>query len=115
MDTATLLALAGAVNRLVAVLKPSVANLKLPDKTYDIVLQLIAIAAGILLAFITSANIIPAALNVSSLIGTIITGALIGLGSDILNGVLAFLYTGQSSVKVNTGGPTTVVPPPDSQ
>ena len=114
MDTATLLALTGAVNRLVSVLKPSIANLKLPDKTYDIVLQLIAIAAGIILAFITNANIIPAALNVSSLLGTIITGALIGLGSDILNAVLAFLYTGQNPIKVGTGGPTTVVVPPSN-
>ena len=130
MDASVFLALAGAVNRLVSALKPRIGQLGLrfgwSDDVYDVVLQLIAIVAGIILALTTSANVIPASLNASSLIGMIITGVLIGLGSDVLNAVIEFLYKpagpGPGGTLVAAGGPTVVapgaptvvVPPPDS-
>jgi hypothetical protein len=113
MDNASqLLALAAAVNRLVAFLKPYVGKLGLSDKVYDVTLQLIAVLAGIFLVYINKASAVPSAINVSSPVGLIFTGALVGLGSDVLNAVLDFLYAGQKAPLVGTGGPTVVVPPP---
>jgi hypothetical protein len=117
MDASAFLALAGAVNRLVSVLKPTVGRLGLSDRAYDIALQLIAIVAGVILAFVAGgANVIPASLNVSPTIGVIITGVLVGLGSDVLNAVLEFLYAGQKAQGVPVvaaGGPTVIVPSPE--
>lgn len=98
MDFSVPLALAAAVNRLMAIIKPYISNFgkanNWSNQVYDLVLQIIAILIGVVGAFaLGGVNVLPATLNVSDTVGVIVTGVLVGLGSDLLNGVLAFLYT----------------------
>jgi hypothetical protein len=122
MDATAFLALAGSVNRLISIIKPKLGEFGKSrgwsDNFYNIVLEIIAIIAGIFLAFASQANLVPTPLNISSGIGMIITGIVIGLGSDTLNAVLDFLYSGKKPLVdtggapvVGTGGPTVVIPP----
>jgi hypothetical protein len=112
MDATSFLVLAGSVNRLVEVLKPSIKNattkFQWSDDAYAASVQFVAIVLGILIAFVAGGvNLLPAVLPVSATVGTIVTGIVIGLGSDAVNLVIDFLYSYQRPTVPPTSTPTT--------
>jgi hypothetical protein len=97
MDAQGFLALAAGVRQVVEGLKPGLTNLSKrfgwSDGAYDALIQSVAMALGVVLAFVTHANLLPVSLTDNAIIGQAVTGIVIGLGSDVVNLVITFLYS----------------------
>jgi hypothetical protein len=96
MDFTIYFTLAAAVNRTVEVIKPLVKRYNFEQNVYDALIQLIAIALGILVVSVAKVNIVNAFFPVvPEYLAFLVTGALVGLGADVLNGVIDLLYSWQ--------------------
>lgn len=100
MDATSFLVLAGSVNRLVEALKPSLTNVSKKfgwsDNAYDALVQTVSVLLGVIIAFVAGgANLFPASLPFPQWFEVAGTGIVIGLGADIVNLVIDFLYSYQ--------------------
>ena len=98
MDATTFLVLAGSVNRLVEVLKPSIKNTQTrfgwTDDAYVALVQFVSVLLGVVIAFVAGgANLFPAYEAIPQWLGVVGTGLIIGLGADAVNLVIDFLYS----------------------
>jgi hypothetical protein len=105
MDFSVVLAASAAVNRFIEAVKPFVRKLNVSVEVQDSVLVVIQVAAGIALALMGQLNLLIGVPTIPPLVAVILTGAVLGLGADIVNVVVDFLYgwkanvTGTSSSK----------------
>lgn len=98
METGTLLAAAAAVNRFVEVVKPAVREV-VPEAYQKAALVALALAAGLLVAWVGRLNVIGDALSLPSWIEIVLTGALVGAGADALNAVIDLLYSWRDQLR----------------
>jgi len=97
-DPAPYLAIAGAVNRFVEVLKPLIRNLpvELEDKAYEAVVQLVAVLLGIVLVSLAPGlNLFISIPSLPPVLGVVFTGAVVGLGAEAIDAVIDLLYSWQ--------------------
>lgn len=89
-----------AVNRFVEALKPYIDKLGLADNTRKGVLILIAVLSGILIALLSNGaiNLFAVIYAMPTLLGQILTGIIIGFGSDIVNAFITLLYGARDRV-----------------
>lgn len=83
-----------AVNRFVDVVKPSVRKFKISTEAQDVVLKVFAVLIGVMatLASNGALNLFTDIPRITPLFGAILTGALIGLGSEVVHGFIDLLY-----------------------
>lgn len=105
----TILAAAVAVNRFIEAIKPGLEK-ALPKDWYEGIVRLVACLAGILVAFVAGGlNIVPESLHVPQVAAVVLTGILIGLGSDAVNWFMDLLYGWQTKVTAKSVGNSDVV------
>lgn len=92
-DIAILLAAAAAVNRLVELIKPAVDLLELEPHKRKALLVGISITVGVGLALSGDLTLLADAVRLPTWLDAVLTGALIGLGADAVNGAVDVLYS----------------------
>lgn len=99
MDIPVILIISAAVNRFVEIIKPSIKRatdaLKFTEEGYAATVQLVAVLVGILIGLISQVNMLSFVPNLPPVLGVVITGAFMGFGGDVLNGILDLLYAWQ--------------------
>lgn len=98
MDFGLLLAASAAVNRFVEFIKPRIRSTQLSTEVQDAVLVFIAVLAGVMLAATQELNLFTDSFRLAPALNIVLTGALIGLGSDGLNVAIDLLYNWKTSV-----------------
>lgn len=116
MDATSFLVLAGSVNRLVEALKPSLANASRSfgwsDAAYNALVQTVSVLLGVIIAFVAGgANLFPASVPFPQWLEVAGTGIVVGLGADVVNLVIDFLYSWMRPAPVAPPVPTPPAPP----
>lgn len=93
---------AAVVNRFVEFFKPKVNDLKYDDDVKRALLTMIAVAAGIAVAFTGRLNIAAGYAIVPEIVGTVGTGAVFAFGADLLHVLLDLLYGGRDKLVGST-------------
>lgn len=99
MDFGIILAAAAAVNRFVEFIKPYVRKLNWSVDIQDGLLVLIAMLAGVALAFIGNLNLFVGVPNLPVVFAQILTGVVAGLGADVINVVIDLLYNWKNNTE----------------
>jgi len=94
MDFTLVLALAAGVERFVEAVKPLIASLKLSDETYKAVVQIVGVLIGMGLALLSqdTINLFTGYPQIPTLVGTLLTGAIAGIGSAAVHVVIDLFY-----------------------
>ena len=98
MDFSVVLAASAAVNRLVEALKPGIRKLPYSVEVQDAFLVVLQIVSGIALSLMGNLNLFVGVPTITPLLAVILTGAVLGLGSDVINVVIDFLYGWKNNV-----------------
>lgn len=83
-----------AVNRFVDVVKPSVRSWKISAAYQDAVLKIFAVLLGVMVTLVSNGalNLLADVPRITPLLGAILTGTLIGMGSEVVHGFIDLLY-----------------------
>ncbi len=117
-DVAPYLAIAGAVNRFVELLKPVIKGLpfELSDAVYNAIVQLIAILLGIVMVSLAPGlNLFVSIPSMTPILGIVLTGAVVGLGAEAIDAIVDLLYSWQRPVQPVVETSTPVTPGSDSK
>lgn len=98
MDFSIIIAASAAVNRVVEAVKPVVRKWNISVEMQDGVLVVLQILAGIALALMGNLNLFIGVPQVTPFVAVLLTGAVLGLGSDVINVVIDFLYGWKQNV-----------------
>lgn len=102
MDFSVVIAASAAVNRLIEAVKPFVRKWNVSIEIQDGVLVVLQMLAGIALALMGNLNLFVGLPSVTPGIAVLLTGAVLGLGSDVINVVVDFLYGWKNNVTAPT-------------
>ena len=104
MDFGIILAAAAAVNRFVeSLVKPSVRKLPYAVEIQDGLIVFVALLAGIAVALMGNLTLFIGVPTVPPLAATLLTGAVIGLGSDLIHVVIDLLYGWRDATRPTDG------------
>jgi hypothetical protein len=98
MDFSVVLAASAAVNRFVEFVKPRIRALKYSVDVQDSILVLIQVLAGIAVALMGNLNLFTGIATLPTVFATVLTGVVVGLGSDVINVVIDLLYGWKNNV-----------------
>lgn len=98
MDFSVVLAASATVNRFVEFVKPRVRALRFSVEVQDSILVLIQVLAGILVALMGNLTLFTGVTAIPAWFATVLTGVIIGLGSDVINVVIDLLYGWKNNV-----------------
>lgn len=98
MDFSVILAASATVNRFVAFVKPYIRSLKFSTDVQDGLLILVQVLAGILIALMGSLNLFVGIPTLPPFAAYLLTGAVVGLGADVINVVIDLLYGWKNNV-----------------
>lgn len=98
MDFSVVLAAAAAVNRFLEFVKPRVRALKYSVEVQDSILVFIQVLAGIAVALMGNLSLFTGIASIPVWFATVLTGVIIGLGSDVINVVIDLLYGWKNNV-----------------
>lgn len=98
MDFSVVLAASAAVNRFVEFVKPRVRAFKYSVEVQDSILVMIQVLAGIAVALMGNLSLFTGVASIPVWFATILTGVIIGLGSDVINVVIDLLYGWKNNV-----------------
>lgn len=102
MDFSVVLAASAAVNRLVeGLIKPSIRKLPYSTEVQDGLIVFAALLAGIAVSLMGNLTLFVGVPQIPTLVGVILTGAVIGLGSDLIHIVLDFLYSWRDNITIS--------------
>lgn len=89
-----ILAMAVTIQALINVAKPTIAALKLSDEAYVALLNAIAVALGMAIAFLSNQqlNLFSGLPLIPPLFGVLLTGAVAGGGAPLIHGVFDSIY-----------------------
>jgi hypothetical protein len=99
MDFSLVIAASAAVNRFVEFIKPYVRKLQYTVDIQDGLLVLIAVLAGVAVAFMGNLNLFVGIPNLPVVFAQILTGVIAGLGADVINVVIDLLYGWKANVE----------------
>lgn len=103
----SILVITASVNRFTNLVKPSIKQLadylKLTEAGYAAAVQLFAVLVGILIGLMAQVNLLSFVPTIPPLLGIVITGAFMGFGGDVLNGLIDLLYSWQKPSVPPTG------------
>jgi hypothetical protein len=104
MDFSVVLAAAAAVNRLVeSLVKPTVRKLPYSVEVQDGIIVFVALLAGIAVALMGNLSLFTGVPAVPTFAALLLTGAVIGLGADLIHIVIDFLYGWRDVVRPTEG------------
>lgn len=98
MDFSVVLAASAAVNRFVAFVKPYIRQTKFTTEVQDGLLVLVQVLAGIVVALMGSLNLFVGIPTLPPFAAYLLTGALVGLGADVINVVIDLMYGWKNNV-----------------
>jgi len=98
MDFSVVLAASAAVNRFVEFVKPSVRKLAYSTDVQDAILVFVQVLAGIAVALMGNLSLFVGVPTIPAWFATVLTGVIIGLGSDVINVVIDLLYGWKNNV-----------------
>lgn len=104
MDFSVILAASAAVNRFVEFVKPRIRALKYTVEVQDSILVFIQVLAGIAVALMGNLNLFVGIATLPAIFATVLTGVVIGLGSDVINVVIDLLYGWKNNVTTQSTG-----------
>lgn len=102
MDFSVVLAASAAVNRFVEFVKPVIRKLPYSVQVQDALLVLVQVLAGIAVALIGNLNLFIGVSALPQFAAVLLTGAIVGLGSDVINVVIDLLYGWKNSVTTSS-------------
>lgn len=98
MDFSVVLAASAAVNRFVEFVKPRVRALPYSTDVQDSLLVFIQVLAGIAIALMGNLSLFVGVPSIPAWFATVLTGVIVGLGSDVINVVIDLLYGWKNNV-----------------
>lgn len=100
MDFSVVLAASAAVNRLVeGLIKPNVRKLPYTTEVQDGLIVFLALLAGVAVALMGNLTLFTGVPQVPQLFAIVLTGAVIGLGADIIHVLIDFLYSWRDNAR----------------
>lgn len=106
MDFSVVLAASAAVNRFVEFVKPQVRKLAYSTDVQDAILVFVQVLAGIAVALMGNLTLFTGVATIPVWFATVLTGVIIGLGSDVINVVIDLLYGWKNNVTATQSAPS---------
>jgi len=105
MDFSVVLAAAAAVNRFVeGLVKPSIRKTPYSVEVQDGLIVFLSLLAGVAVALMGNLTLFVGVPAVPPLAATLLTGAVIGLGADLIHVVIDLLYGWRDATRPTEGG-----------